>query len=345
MPEQITLEDRHELTKLVGESFKPSQFFRKMCDTKLHKTKTLILQQEKQTRLIAPYVSDDDEDGKVVGRDGYERLVVTVPTVHPVRNLTRRDVEVVANAEMVFTYDNNNASPEKIQFQKLLRDGLDLRQYVERREEQQIIEAMTTGKVEVIFDAGKRTINLNIPAANLTAAASGDKFDAENSNPITYLLAQKRLLAKNGGGRGFLCVMGFEAYDAFIQNKAVKEYMDNRRMHFGEIEPGEMDTDYVTRMARILGMDIVTNDDFFYDEVEKKDVEMYPKDKITLIGAGAGFKMHYGAIEDGTDGSLNVCQSYVYTWIKNGKSRIMEEESCPLFVPQVGGGIISRKVV
>ena len=222
MPEAINLEDRHELTKLLGENFKPSQFFRKMCATDLHKTKNLVLQQEKQTRLIAPYVSDDDEDGKVIGRDGYERLVVRVPTLHPKRNLTRRDVEVAANAEQVFTYDNGGATPEKIQFQKLMKDALDLRQSIERREEQQIIEAMTTGKVEVIFDAGKRTINLNIPAGNLTAAAAGDKFDAENSDPITYLLAQKRLLAKNGGGRGFLCIMGFDAYDAFVRNKAVK---------------------------------------------------------------------------------------------------------------------------
>lgn len=345
MPEAITLEDRHELTKLLSESFKPSQFFRKMCATDLHKTKNLVLQMEKQTRIIAPYVSDDDEDGKVIGRDGYERLVVTVPTLHPKRNLTRRDVELAANAEQVFTYDSGNASPEKIRFQKLMKDSMDLRQSIERREEQQIIEAMTTGKVEVIFDGGKRTINLNIPAANLTAAAAGDKFDAENSNPITYLRNQKRLLAKNGGGRGFICVMGSEAYEAFIENKAVKEYMDKKNMNFGEVEPGEMDTDYVTREARILGMDIVTYDDFFYDEIEKKDVEMYPKDRITIIGAGAGFKMHYGAIADGTDGTLNVCQSYAYTWIKDGKSKILEEESCPLFVPQCGGGIISRKVV
>ena len=345
MPEQITLENRHELTKLLGESFKPSQFFRRMCATDLHKTKNLILQQEKQTRLIAPYVSDDDEDGKVLSRDGYERLVVTVPTLHPKRNLTRRDVEVAANAENVFTYDDGGASPEKIRFQKLMKDALELRQSIERREEQQIIEAITTGKVVVGFDGGSREINLNIPAANLTAAAAADKFDAENSNPIKYLLAQKRILAKNGGGRGLLCVMGSDAYDAFIENKAVKEYMDNRRMNFGEIEPGEMDTDYVTRMAHVLGMDIVTYDDLYYSESEKKDVDMYPKDKITIIGAGAGFKMHYGAIADGTDGSLNVCQSYAYTWIKDGKSKIIEEESCPLFVPQVGGGIVSRKVV
>lgn len=345
MPEAITLEDRHELTKLLGESFKPSQFFRKMCATDLHKTKNLILQQEKQTRLIAPYVSDDDEDGKVVGRDGYERLVVTVPTLHPKRNLTRRDVEVAANAEQVFTYDNGGATPEKIQFQKLMKDAIELRQSIERREEQQIIEAMTTGKVKVIFDGGDRTINLNIPAANLTPAAAADKFDAENSNPITYLLNQKRILAKNGGGRGFLCVAGSEAIEAFIKNKAVIEYMNKLHMNFGEIEPGEMDTNYVTRIAHILGMDIVTYDDYYYSEKEKKDVEMFPKDTITIIGAGAGLKMHYGAIADGTDGSLNVCQSYAYTWIKDGKSKIIEEESCPLFVPQVGGGIISRKVV
>ena len=99
-------------------------------------------------------------------------------------NLTRRDVEVAANAEQVFTYDNGGASPEKIQFQKLMKDALELRQSIERREEQQVIEAMTTGKVEVIFDGGKRTINLNIPAANLTAAAAGDKFDAENSHQV-----------------------------------------------------------------------------------------------------------------------------------------------------------------
>ena len=345
MPEQITLENRHELTKLLGESFKPSQFFRRMCATDLHKTKNLILQQEKQTRLIAPYVSDDDEDGKVLSRDGYERLVVTVPTLHPKRNLTRRDVEEAANAENVFTYDNGGASPEKIRFQKLMKDTLELRQSIERREEQQIVEAITTGKVVVEFDGGSREINLNIPAANLTAAVAGDKFDAGNSDPIKYLLAQKRILAKNGGGRGFLCIMGSEAYDAFVGNKAVKDYMDNRRMNFGEIEPGEMDTDYVTRMAHILGMDILTYDDLYYSESEKKDVDMYPKDEITIIGAGAGFKMHYGAIADGTDGSLNVCQSYAYTWIKDGKSKILEEESCPLFVPQVGGGIVSRKVV
>lgn len=345
MPEEITLENRHELTKLLGENFKPSQFFRKMCVPKLHKTKTLILQQEKQTRLIAPYVSDDDEDGKVIGRDGYERLVVTVPNLHPKRNLTRRDVEVAANAEQVFTYDDGNTSPEKIRFQKLMKDTLDLRQSIERREEQQIIEAMTTGKVKVIYDGGERTINLNIPSANLSAAAAGDKFDANDSNPIVYILNQKRLIAKGGGGRVLACVMGSDAYDAFIQNKAVKDYMDNRRMNFGEIEPGEMDTDYVTRMGHILGMDILTYDDFYYDEDEEKDVEMYPKDKITLIGVGSRPNMHYGAISDGTDGSLNVCQAYAYTWIKNGKSKILEEESCPLFVPQVGGGIISRKVV
>ncbi len=345
MSGELTLESRYELTKLTSENFKPSQFLRRMCAVELHKTKNLILQQNKKTRLIASYVADDDENGKALARDGFERLVVTVPTVHPWRDLSKRDVETAAKSEGIVTYGGQE-NPEKMHFQSLMNDALELRQSIERREEQQIVEAITTGKVEVKVDGNlQRTINLNIPGANLTPAAAGDKFDAAGSNPILYLLGQKRLVAKNGGGNVGLTIMGSDAFDAFIQNAAVKDYMDKRHMMFGEIDPKDTDPEGITRSAHILGMDIVTYDEFFYDEKQKKDLDLIPKDSIIMIGNGAGFKMHYGAIADGTDGTLNVCQSYVYTWIKNGKSKILEEESSPLFVPMNGAAIISRKVV
>lgn len=345
MPGELNLDSRYELTKLTSENFKPSQFLRRMCAVELHKTKTLILQQNKKTRLIASYVADDDENGKALARDGFERLVVTAPTVHPWRDLSKRDVETAAKADGIVTYGGQESS-EKIKFQSLMNDALELRQSIERREEQQIVEAITTGKVDVKVDDNlMRTINLNIPSANLSPAASGDKFDANGSNPILYLLNQKRLVAKNGGGNVGLTIMGNDAFDAFIQNDAVKEYMDKRHMMFGEIDPKDTDPEGITRAAHILGMDIITYDEFFYDEKQKKDLNLIPKDSIIMIGNGAGFKMHYGAIADGTDGTLNVCQSYVYTWIKNGKSKILEEESSPLFVPMNGAAIISRKVV
>ncbi|GEM_PF-3141362 len=345
MSGELNLDSRYELTKLTSENFKPSQFLRRMCAVELHKTKTLILQQNKKTRLIASYVADDDENGKALARDGFERLVVTAPTVHPWRDLSKHDVETAAKADGIVTYGGQESS-EKIKFQSLMNDALELRQSIERREEQQIVEAITTGKVDVKVDDNlMRTINLNIPSANLSPAASGDKFDANGSNPILYLLNQKRLVAKNGGGNVGLTIMGDDAFDAFIQNDAVKEYMDKRHMMFGEIDPKDADPEGITRAAHILGMDIITYDEFFYDEKQKKDLNLIPKDSIIMIGNGAGFKMHYGAIADGTDGTLNVCQSYVYTWIKNGKSKILEEESSPLFVPMNGAAIISRKVV
>jgi hypothetical protein len=226
----------------------------------------------------------------------------------------------------------------------VIEDMLDLQRSIERREEQQIVEILTTGKVVTgVGDA----INAPIPAENIFTAAAGDKFDAQNSDPIKWMRDQSRKkVALSGGTSVRRAVFGGDAWDAFVKNTAVQTYLNNRRIDLGAIAPREEeDFPGVTYQGRIEGVDLYTYDEYFFNEKEKKNQAMMPVDRVILLGGDPRFEMHYGAVFDGANGTINKTQTYAWEWIEKGKIRWRELESHPLFVPVNGGSVVSAKVV
>lgn len=332
-----------ELSRALVLAYRPQAFFRRMCSTVTHRTKSFLIDVEKKTRFLAPYVRDE-EDGKTVSRDGYETLTYTPPKVGAKRPITAKDLETRLPGQSIVDISAETASSESYMSGLVIADMLDLQRSIERREEQQIVEILTTGKVQT--GVGE-DINAPIPTANIFAAASGDKFDAVNSKPLEWLRKQSRSkIVLNGGTAARRCIFGGNAWDAFIQNASVQAEMNNRRINLGAVEPTE-DQIFpgVTFQGRINGIDLYTYDEYFWDEKTGSNKPMMPEDRIILIGGDPRFEMHYGAVFDGANGTINKTQTYAWEWIEGGKIRWRELESHPLFVPVNGGAIVSAKVL
>lgn len=332
-----------ELSRALVLAYKPQRFFRRMCATITHRTKSFLIDVEKKTRFLAPYVRDE-EDGKTVARDGYETLTYQPPKVGAKRPMTARDLEVRLPGQSIVDISAETVSNEAVVSRLVVEDLLDLQASVERREEQQIVEMLTTGKVVTGVGAD---INAPIPAANIFNVASGDKFDAQNADPIKWMRAQSRKkVTLNGGSAVRRAIFGGDAFDAFAANAQVKAYLDNRRYELGSVDPTpDQEFPGVTYQGRIGGVDIYTYDEYFFDDATQRNKALMPEDRVILIGGDPRFEMHYGAVYDGANGTINKTQMYAWEWIEGGKTRWREIESHPLFVPVNGGAIVSAKVL
>jgi hypothetical protein len=156
----------------------------------------------------------------------------------------------------------------------------------------------------------------------------------------------RKKVALSGGTAVRRAVFGGDAWDAFIANAKVQNYLNNRRIDLGAIAPRE-DQDFpgVTFQGRIEGVDLYTYDEYFFNDKEKKNQAMMPVDRVILLGGDPRFEMHYGAVFDGANGTINKTQTYAWEWIEKGKIRWRELESHPLFVPVNGGSVVSAKVL
>lgn len=332
-----------ELSRALILSYRPQTFFRRMCSTITHATKSFIIDVEKKTRYLSPYIRDA-EDGETVARDGYETYTYTPPKTGTKRAITQADLEIRRPGQAVVVISADNASEESRINGLVIEDLLDMQAYNERREEQQIAEILSTGKVVTGIGAD---IKAPIPDSHIFTAAANDKFDAQNSDPIKWLRTQSRKkISLSGGSSARRCIFGGDAFDAFCDNAKVKEYLDNRRMILGDIEPTkDQEFEGVTYQGRVCGIDLYTYDEYYFSDKEKADKPMMPEDRIILIGGNPRFEMHYGAVFDGANGTINQVQTYAWEWIERGKTRWREVESHPLFVPVNGGSVVSAKVL
>lgn len=341
MPENISLENPVELSKDLVLAYRPQRFLRKMCATITHRTSSFLIDVQKKTRYLAPYVRDDD-DPVVVARDGYETIQFKPVPVSPARNITARDLEKRTVGSNIVEISSENANNETIASNLYLEDMLDLQDSIERREEQQIAEILCTGKVVTGVSAD---INAPIPAENIFNNIAAEKFDAADFDPLAWLRKQNTAVARAGGPAKY-AICGGQAFDALIANQKLQAYLDNRRLNFGNVEPTPDQTfEGVTYQGKIGGIEFYTYDELYYDDKKKKDVAMIPEDRVIIIGARPRFEMHYAAIYDAAAGTINKTQTYAYTWIEGGKKKWLNLESKPLFVPVNGGNIISAKVL
>lgn len=332
-----------ELSRRLVLAYRPQRFFRRMCSTITHRTKSFLIDIEKKTRYLAPYVRDE-EDGKTLARDGYETITFTPPKVGSKRPITARDLEVRLPGESIVDISSETDSSESVLSGLVISDMLDLQDSIERREEQQIVEILTTGKVVTGVGAD---INAPIPAANIFTASAADKFDAAGADPIKWMRAQSRKKVVLSGGTAVRrAVFGGDAWDAFLKNTNVQLYLENRRIDLGSVNPTEDQVfPGVTFQGRIDGIDLYTYDEYYFDDKTNSNKAMVPEDRVILIGGNPRFEMHYGAVFDGANGTVNKTQTYAWEWIEGGKIRWRELESHPLFVPVNGGSVVSAKVL
>ena len=176
-----------ELSRALVLAYRPQAFFRRMCSTITHRTKSFLIDIEKKTRFLAPYVRDE-EDGKVIARDGYETITFTPPKVGASRNITAKDLEIRLPGQSIVDISAATANSEAVMSGLVIEDMLDLQRSIERREEQQIVEILSTGKVNTgLATQSMRRFRPKTSLRLLLATSSTHRTATRSSGCVTSL--------------------------------------------------------------------------------------------------------------------------------------------------------------
>ena len=105
--------------------------------------KSFLIDIEKKKTRFLPLHSAMKKTARCA-RDGYDTITFTPPKVGASRNITAKDLETRLPGQSIVEISAETASSEAVMSGLVIEDMLDLQRSIERREEQQIIEILST---------------------------------------------------------------------------------------------------------------------------------------------------------------------------------------------------------
>lgn len=286
-------------------------------------TKYVDIDKFKGKRYLAPFVRPTQQ-GKLIEREGYTTSTFEPPYIKEKRVITPS--EIIDKRSMGDTIYIGK-SPMQRAAELLMRDLEDLRDRIIRREEWMASQVLTDGSIDVSGDGFDATIDFGMDATHIIAVGSITAWSEALADPIANLKTWKRLIQQDSGLVPDVCVMGYSAWDAFIEHDSVKDLLDNRRVDMGMINPQQLPNG-VEYMGRILNLDIYTYAETYY--ISGTSYYYVPEKKIFLGSTQARTARHYAAIQDLENGMVPV-PYFPKSWIEpDPSSRILLVQSSPL---------------
>ncbi|MCL1947282.1 MAG: major capsid protein [Chitinivibrionia bacterium] len=292
-------------------------FFKKVVT---HTTPTVEFDLFKGSRRIAAYVNPV-KDGVVVEREGYETKI-TRPAYIKEKVATRpSDTATRAFGENIY----NASTPDRRAAQLLGEDLAMLDERIMRREEQMCAEALITGKVIVKGDGWDAQVDFGYTAGdNIKVLSGSDTWDnPDNKNILETLDEWRREIIKRCGIIPTHCVVGNKVAWAIIQNKEVREVLDNARMRFGEIAPSA-GPDGISNYGPLYlpsgVVNLISYEEYYTDPDSGESLPLMPEDKVLLGSSNARCAFHYGMIQNMN--FLGASPRFPFSWQeKDGSAR------------------------
>lgn len=317
------------------EMMKPTHTFLK--DTFFPRTNTFVsetvdVDYYKGRRKMAPFVSPRSQ-GKVMDREGFTTKSFKPAMIKPQRIITGDDINKRSMGEGVYSVK----SPDERAAEILAQDLTDLDNAITRREEWMAAQILFTGKVDIIGEDVKATLEFDFD--NKKTLSGADLWNVDTSDPIADLKKWRLQVIKESGINPDRVIMASDVVDAFINHEKVKSALDNRRIILGQVDPTVLPNGvtYIGSIS-ILGLDVYSYDEWYYDDEAKTEKPMVPEGTVMLGSSNARSSMLYGAVTL-TDQNTNQFMTYEGSripdsWIKKDPaSRILQLYSRPLPVP------------
>lgn len=299
------------------------------------------------SRTMAPFV------GKGFGSKTVERRGFTTKTFEPA--LVAPDLLTTAE-QLLYRQPGENVYNAKSQSERaaeqLGQDLSDLDDMISRREEWMASQVLFNGQVDIVGEGVYDTIYYwpeeasQQPTVTLTGS---DLWTHDSSDPTAQMRKWKRRISLTSGFTPRSVVMGSKVVDAFVKNKAISAYLDNRRKEMGKIEPKD-EGEGVTYYGTIESVDFYGYDEQVFNEQTQKVEVLVPEDKILLGSTGRG-RMLYGAVAivDVPSNSMDVYESprVPDSWVskRQPEGRIVALKSRPCPNPGVVDAYLVVKVV
>lgn len=286
----------------------------------------------KGRRKMAPFVSPRSS-GKVMDRKGFVTKSFKPAMIKPKRIITGDDINKRSMGENIYSAK----SPDERAAELLAQDLTDLDEAITRREEWMAAQILFTGKVDIIGEDVNATLDFDF--TNKETLSGTNLWSAAESDPIADLKRWRLEVIKKSGVNPDRVIMASDVVDRFVSHEKVKAALDNRRIILGQINPQTLPNGvtYIGSIS-ILGLDIYSYDEWYYDEESKTEKPMVPEGTIMLGSSSARSSMLYGAVTL----TNQVTNSFVTyegsripdSWIeKDPAARILQLYSRPLPVP------------
>lgn len=331
------------MLKAMKEMPKPDSFLRSMLIKSAPITsdkKHIELDKYTSKQGIAVYNSRTGAPTEV-GKKGFATELHVSPYVNEVITMTPSDFGTRMEGETIYQSSASSQQAQKsIQYLKELNDRLD------RLEEKQIVEAITSGTVTVANSATgvNYTVDYGMDDDNKETLTGDDVWGGDDSD----ILGNLQDWAKRLSNKGYVATdlfLDLSAANKLIADTTIKALLDNRRVMMGEINPRQIAgqrASYVGSLnAPALSIDIYcymggyeTADDTFTNYLDSN--------RAIMVGAGVEIQTHYGKIENFNANFIG--ERFPNMWAENnGKVRYIGMESAPLEVLRNPNAVFSAK--
>lgn len=348
--------DTHHLLMAVEQltpapSFLLNRYFPTNAATDVFSTDDVLVEYKDGSKKLAPFVAPR-KGGVTMLRKGYTMERYTPPFVAPRRALTIDDLNKKGFGEALYS----KLTPEQRQQVLLMKDASELGDSITRREEAMAAEVMLTGgcvmkHIADDADSGdEMEIRYYTGEANPSTYTPSTKWGEANADIIGDLDQMIQMLVRKGL-RASELVCSPDVADAITGNAKIKELLDIKNYHVGEVNPTELTAGAaIVAKLNVRGriISIISYDETYTDDAGA-DHLFIPSGKCVLTAPAAGRTL-YGAVSqvEQSDGAF-----YTYTgkrvpkYISNaeGNTRSLTISSRPLPMPNAKGCFISADVL
>ena len=348
--------DTHHLLMAVEQltpapSFLLNRYFPTNAATDIFSTDDVLVEYKDGSKKLAPFVAPR-KGGVTMLRKGYTMERYTPPFVAPRRALTIDDLNKKGFGEALYS----KLTPAERQNVLLMKDASELGDFITRREEAMAAEIMLNGgcimkhiaddaaagdAMEIRFYEGETNPSTYTPAT---------KWGEAGANIIADLDQMVQMLTKKGLRASDL-VCSPDVADAIVNNAAIKELLNIRNYHVGDVSPTELAPGAaIVAKLNVRGriISVISYDEGYTDD-SGDDALFIPSGKCVLTAPAAGRTL-YGAVSqvEQSDGAFHTYPGKrVPKYISNpeGNTRTLTISSRPLPMPNAKGSFISAEVL
>lgn len=289
--------DSREMLAAMRQAPRPTTFLQDLFirNRTFHTTKNLEIDIVKGGETIAPYVSRKGAP-TVVGKKGYDTLIHLAPYLYDEITYEPSDADERTPSETIYDTDANQA----IDTRRAVWLA-DLQDRFIRREEQQLAEAIQTGKVDVDGKDVEYEVDFQMPATHIKTLTGADIWGSGTEKKIDQFEAWSTQIQDTGAPAPDVCVLDLNAGQLLRKDTDFLALLNNRRVLMGEINPRQLYNQRATYLGNLAaaGVDI----DFYvyqgsYVNDSATRVRYVGTDNLILGSTAARTEFHYSKIEN-----------------------------------------------
>ena len=332
----------HQLIQAYEQVSPPTGFLqtRYFSDEIVYNSYDIIAEYRKRSKKPAPFILDR-HNGIPVNRGSYDINTFVPPMINIFRPLSSDDLEMKGFGEAMYA----QLTPEQRQDALLLDDMRELDQMITRTEEIECADVMLHNSVTVkgyaddLTTYEEKTIKFYDEENNPAVLSVSPDWDANGADILGTLQAAVEMKVQNGQRPDdLLCAPNVTRM--IINDKEIREVLDNRRITLGEIDPRIVGMGVtLVGVLNVLGYDINIMTYIETYDNDGTDTRYIPDNFAVLATVGAGVRTYgrISQIEQNSDGTIRYYANKRvphYTYDVDGGIRKIALKSRPLPMPK-----------